>query len=143
MDIQLPLSEEHPLVKGSPLRIGRYYRLQAANLPTIDSLFFIHPLDESSPILLTFRITRNGECHVNGDTLRSIDKLNFPSHTNIRKFVVAVTPDGVDPKIKIPNTSSEGTGEKRRRDKKAPEEPWRAFHYPVSMEKLFPHNEDR
>jgi len=40
---------------------GHYYRLPAANFPTIDSLFLIHPTGEPSPILPMFQITRNIE----------------------------------------------------------------------------------
>ena len=108
-DLQLPQSEERPLDKGGRVCIGRYYRLQATDASTINSLFFFNPPGKSSPILLAFQITRDEECHINEETLRRIDGLDLSPHTNVRKFFVVVTPDDIQPKIEVPNALFGGT----------------------------------
>jgi len=135
--IQLPESGEHFLVEGDQLRVGQYYRLRAADFSSIDSLFFIHPHDEPSPILLAFQIRHNAVCDINEEDLRRVNGLNLP-HTNVRKFFVLVTPNDIQPGIEALNAFSEGTGGQRDMDQRTPGMHWQAFRQPVSMVGLFP-----
>lgn len=119
--LHLAVSEDHPLGEGIRLQIDRYYR-PPQNFPTIDSLLLIHPADEPSPILLMFQITRNKRKHdVKKCGLDRISKLKFPSNT--RRYYVAVTPLGIEPKIEVPKGPFKEVG---------------VFHHPVSNDTLFP-----
>ena len=81
-DIPLPESGEHLLDEGDLLCVGHYYHLQTANFTTIDSLFFIHPPGEPSPILLAFQIRHNTVCDVDEEELRRVNRLSSPTPTS-------------------------------------------------------------
>ena len=116
---QLAASEEYRLVDGTQLKTNCYYRPRD-NFPTIDSLLLIHPHGDSSPILLLFQMTRNKEKHdVKLAGLERVNNLGFPP--NARKYYVAVTPLGIEPKIEIPKGRFEGA----------------TFHHPVDDDTLF------
>ena len=112
-DIRLPRSWECVLDEGDSLRVDQYYHLGAANFSAIDSLFFIYPPGEPSPILLAFQIRHNTVCDVDKEDLRRVDGLTSP-HANARKFFVAVAPDSIQPGIETRKTFFEG-GRKRRK----------------------------
>jgi len=96
------VSEVHPLDKDKiQLQVDHYYRPTAKNHPTIDSLLLIRPEGEPSPILLMFQITHNEEEYdVNEVGLERIKELGLPPDT--RKYYVAVTPLGKQPRIVVP-----------------------------------------
>jgi len=119
--LHLTVSEEYPLDEGTKLQADRYYRPPKC-FPTIDSLLLVHPTDEPSPILLMFQITRNKRSHdVKKSGLDKINKLKFPSNT--RRYYVAVTPLGIEPRIEVPKGPFKKVG---------------VFHHPVSNDTLFP-----
>jgi len=64
MTFQLAASSEYLLSEGIELEVGCYYRPEAKNFATIDSLLLIHPCNDPFPILLMFQITRNQGGHV-------------------------------------------------------------------------------
>jgi len=116
---QLTVSEEHPLDDRAQLEINCYYR-PSSNFPTIDSLLLIHPDGDPSPILLLFQMTRNKEKHyVKLSGLEKVNNLGFPPNT--RKYYVAVTPLGIEPRIEIPKGRFVGA----------------VFHHPVDDDTLF------
>jgi len=139
--IQLPSSFQVPLDEGDRLFVGNYYNLRAANFSTIDSLFFVHPPDEPSPILLAFQIRHDAVCDVDKEDLRRVNRLNFPR--NVRKFFVAVTPDSIHPGAESLKTFFEGAGKRGRAVRQTPGKDWQVFRCPVSnsMEGLFREDE--
>ena len=59
--------------------MAHYYRSKSVDFPVIGSLLLIHPLDEPSPILLTFQIARVGTQHyVDVNDLYKTDDLDLP-----------------------------------------------------------------
>jgi len=104
-----------------------------SNFPTVDSLLFFNPLDNSSPILLMIQMTRAQAHDTKVEGLRNIDKLGFPSE--VRRYHVVVTPKGISPKITVP---LEYFGTKVEEVKRTPNEAFPVFHCPVSREELFP-----
>jgi len=136
-DIQLPESEEHLLDEGGELWVGHYYDLRTADFSTIDSLFFIHPPDEPSPILLAFQIRHNTACDAEVEDLRRVNQLSS-SHADIRKFFVVVTPDNIQPRPKALKTFFGGAVARRKVGQQTPRKDWQVFQYPVHMGGLFP-----
>lgn len=121
--LQLTVSEEHRLTEGIQLQTNHYYR-PARCFPTIDSLLLIHPRGDPSPILLMFQITRNkGKHYVKELGLEKIRGLKFPS--NARRYYVAVTPLGIEPKIVVPRGCFDEVD---------------VYHHPVGNDILFPHS---
>jgi len=104
-------SGEYLLDKGDQLHVGQYCRLKAADFSMIDSLFFILPSGEPSPILIAFRIRRNMVHDSIEEDLHRVDRLNLSPHT-IRKFFVVVTPDSIQPEIKALGTFLGGAGDR-------------------------------
>jgi hypothetical protein len=130
--LQLSRSEEHPLHEGIELDVGHYYRLPAKDFPTIDSLALIHPPGEPSPILLMFKITRDGSRYdVNPGSLLILEGLEFPPDT--RKYYVLVTPPGIKPQITVPKEHFTDRG----MDITKPDEIFPVFHCPVDTDMLF------
>jgi len=115
---RLAASSEYPLHGGIKLQVGRYYRPEANNFPTIDSLRLIRPSKDSPPILLMFQITRKGGHDVQVAGLDMIDMLKLPPNT--RRYYVAVTPDGIERPTQVPKGR------------------FKAFHHPVPRSTLFP-----
>ena len=126
-DLQLLGSGEHILVERDRLCDGQYL-----GHPDVD-------VGDHPAILLTFCATWNKEHDVSGEDLRRINGLNFPPPTNTYKYLVVATPDEVRPEIKVPRSFFEGEGQRERKGE-APEDLLPIFHYPVSMEELFPLN---
>ena len=135
--IQLPESREHLLDEGEQLCVGHYYQLQTTDFSTIDSLFFIHPPDEPSPILLAFQIRHKTVCDVEVEDLRRVDRLSS-SHTNIRKFFVVVTPDDIQPPLEALKAFFGGPMTRRAVGRWISRKDWQVFQYPVDMGGLFP-----
>ena len=126
MFLQLPPSEESPLVEQAELDVGHYYRPQANNFPAIDSLLLIHPPNES-PILLMFQMTRDKDGHgINKCGLIKVDAFNLPPNT--RKYYVVVTPYDIHPKImaSLSYLEDEDSGQA-----------FSVFHYPVHEDAIF------
>ena len=157
-DLQLVDSEEHDIAKGAKLKMGHYYRPKAVNFPAIDSLLLIHPLGEPSPILLMFQVTLNKKTHdAKLSGLRKIDELDLPS--DVRKYYIAVTPEGIWPKITVPisyldggqaegededEDEEEDEGEDEEEDEEmdqdvdvSPGRQFQVFNYPVRLDELF------
>jgi hypothetical protein len=131
-DLQLAESDEYPLVEGDRLRMNRYYRLDSIDFPATDSVLLIHPPGEPSPILLMFQMTRNKREHnVDEEGLGKIDDLRLPRHT--RRYYVVVTPEGIQPQIKVPPACFEGRGRRGI----SPDELFPVFHCPVRRNALF------
>ena len=129
-DLQLPESDEDTLVKGCDFYANRYYRLVSADFPEVHSLLLICPPDGSSPLLLIFHITRTAKAHdASEETLRSIDNLDLPKDT--RKYYVVVTPEGVEPEVRVPRSYFGRRGRTKLRDKVL-----RVFTYPVPFKVL-------
>jgi len=122
-DLQLPGSGEYHFVEGDQFCVGQCF----IDHPDADA-------GNSPPILLTFHITRNKEYNLNGEDLRRINGLNLPPHTSICKYFVVITPDDIQPEIKVPKALFEG---EEQTEGEAPEDLFSMFHYPVSMEELF------
>lgn len=102
MRLKLPQSDEYPLPKEGTLEVGRYYRPESTTFPTFDSFFIVDLPESEERALLMFQITRNKAKHdVKPDGLFTINKL-IPE--GIHKYYVAVTPEGLRPKITIPNS---------------------------------------
>jgi len=118
--LELTVSQDHRLDEGAQLQVDRYYRPKANSLPTLDSLLLIHPRGGPSPILLMFQITCEEGCGVKEVGLEKIERLKFPLDT--RRYYVAVTPAGIEPKIKVPKGRSANAG---------------VFHHPVNEDILF------
>ena len=137
IDLQLIKSDEHPLFEDE-FHANRYYRPTSTNFPTIDSLLLIHPPD-SPPILLAFQIARNKKEHnVNEAGLQRIDKMikklkSTEDTQNARLYFVVVTPEEVEPEIKVHKAYFGMTG-----NEKLPVEKFQVFNYPVSVDALFP-----
>ena len=137
IDLQLIKSDEHRLLEDE-FHANRYYRPTSTNFPTIDSLLLIHPPD-SPPILLAFQITRNKKEHdVNEAGLQRIDKMikklkSTEDTQNARLYFVVVTPEDVEPEIKVHKAYFGMTG-----NEKLPVEKFQVFNYPVSVDALFP-----
>jgi len=123
----LRASAEHPLIEGARLDKNRYYRPEASNFPTIDSLLLIHPISETHPILLMFQITRAQETHETKLVgLQKVDDLVLPPKT--QKYYVLVTPAGIQPKITVPIAYFQG---------KLIDNTLKVFHHPINSEDLF------
>jgi hypothetical protein len=132
MVLELPSSDEHPLVKGDHLRMNCYYRPDSSNFPGIDSLLLILYPGELSPILLVFRMTQDTDEHnMNEEGLRKIDELTLPLGT--RRCLVLVTPENAYPQIKVPATYFPNRG----RIGVSANIQFPVFHYPVRMGTLF------
>jgi len=123
IDFQLPESEEHRLDEGVKLSIGKYCRPDVSNFPTVDSIY-AEGVDPSSTLTM-FQITRNKKEHdVNPEGLDRIDKLDLGLVKNVRKQLVVITPEDIQPKIKVPMTlfkvGGDGTdgGQKANRGRK-------------------------
>jgi len=98
---ELPPSEDHPLRENKKLEVGRYYRPESTTFSTIDSLFFIQPPDEPTPVLLMFHFLCNESQHDAEERgLRDVDGLEIPLEA--RKYYIAVTPEGLRLKITVP-----------------------------------------
>ena len=120
---RLVASPEYPLDRGIKLVVGRYYRPDAKNFATIDALLLIKPPKDPDHILLMFQIIRNRSKHdVKVAGLDMIEELKLPPNTH--KYYVAVTADGIEPSIQVP--------EGRFKDVQA-------YHHPVPQSTLFPH----
>jgi hypothetical protein len=123
-NFQLAASSEYPLDRGINLELDRYYRPEARNFPTIDSLPLIRPINEASPILLMFQMTRSQDGHgVEEAGLEIINGLMFPPGT--RMYYVVVTPLGTEPQIRVPTGCFQDV---------------HVFHHPVHPNTLFPSN---
>ena len=134
MDLQLPNSHERTLVEGGEFHMNCYYRLGSADFPGIDSLLPICPPDGSPPVLLMFRITSGTVTYdMIEEGFRKIDNLGLSP--NIRKYYVVVTPESVNPRMRVSGEySREGWG-------KVLGKVSRVFNYPVPADVLFPENE--
>ena len=127
--LQLTRSEEYPFIEGHKLRRDRYYRVESTN-SAVHSLLLIRPPGEL-PILLIFRMIHDqGEYDANMDGLLKINDSNVSPKA--RRCCVVVTPENFHPEIKVP---MEYFGDKGRQ--MPPDEVFRVFHCPVSMNKLF------
>ena len=126
-DFQLAVSKQHSLDEGAELQVDHYYRPPSPNFPTIDSLLLIRPDRNLPPILLMFQITLNQEEHdVKEVGLCAIDRLKLPPDT--RRYYVAVTPRGIEPRIKVLKGRFSEVG---------------VFHHPVHPDRLFPKSAGR
>jgi hypothetical protein len=131
MDFQLPMSDDYPLEEGAELQAGRYYRPRSTNFPMIDSVFYDNPTGEQ-PILLVFQFTRNKDKHDAEKTgFHRLENLKIASNTH--RYHVVVTPDGIQPDIRIPKDYFPKEDRKREPDTVFP-----IFHYPVSEGAVFP-----
>lgn len=126
-DVQLARSDEYPLVEGGGFHVNRYYRPESTDLHSIDSLLLVHPPDVP-PVLLMFRIIGSEKEHdVNEDDLRRIGELDLAEGT--RMCYVIVTPEGVEPEIKVPRMVDEG---------QLSDNMFQVFNYPVPLSEVFP-----
>ena len=128
--LRLPSSDEQSLAGG--LSTGSYYRPKSANFPTIDSLLLARYEHTRRDVLLLFRIAYTTEkINVSKDSLRGIDELVLPQ-INTTKWYMVVTPEGVEPKVKVPFAyfGMEGGGFPHGKGISL-------FHYPVPADVLF------
>jgi len=122
MPFSLAASSEYPLSEGIELQVDRYYRPEAKNFATIDSLRLIPPFEYPFPILLMFQITRNQGGHdVKEAGLDMINTLKLPPNT--RRYYVAVTPYNMELPIHVPKGCFKDGY---------------VFHHPVPQSTLFP-----
>jgi len=128
MDLRLRDSDESPLVEGGGFYVNTCHRLTSPEFPGIDSLLIVHPPNGSPPILLIFSIAHNAKVHdVSEEGFRRINNLGLSPDT--RMYYVVVTPECIEPEIRIP----EGYFMKGR--EKAP---GKVFNYPIPMNVLLP-----
>ena len=114
-------SSEYPLDEGIKLEVGRYYRPEAKNFPTIDALLLIQPKD-CLHVLLMFQITRNQSGHdVKEAGLDMITMLKLSVNTQM--YYVAITPHNTEPAIRVPKGCFKDV---------------HVFHHPVPQSMLFP-----
>ena len=129
--LQLTGSEGRLLAEGVKSEVGHYYRIQATDSDSINSLFLVYPPDEPSPVLLMFWIAWNETRQdISEGDLRRIDGLNLPPNTRRWYVVVVVTPHDVWPEIRVPEVYVRGRG---KRGRKA-EDIFPVFHCPVWMD---------
>jgi len=62
------------------------------------------------------------------EDLRRLDGLTFSPNTNIRKFIVVITPDSIQPGIETLGTFLGGAEERKEWGEQMPEGRWRVFH---------------
>ena len=125
--------------EGEQLTSGKYYRAPKVNFPAVDSLFFIEPPDEPSPILLMFQITQNHSEHdANSLGLDAVGRLVPP---NTRKWYVVVTPVDIEPGIKVARKyfSDQGVDVKNVEGADAL---LRVFHCLIPTQNMFLHESD-
>ena len=128
-------SAEYPLTTATHLEENCYYRPEAKNFPTIDSLLIVHPDGEPLPILLMFQITRSGHHDAKIGGLRKVDNLHLPAP--IKKYYVVVTPENAYPQITVPiRYFVEDRGVSVDVGRSADEE-FPVFQYLVRLENLF------
>jgi len=125
--------------EGEQLTSGNYYRAPKVKFPAVDSLFFIEPPDEPSPILLMFQITQNHSEHdANSLGLDAVGRLVPP---NTRKWYVVVTPVDIEPGINVARKyfSDQGVDVKNVEGADAL---LRVFHCLIPTENMFLHESD-
>ena len=114
--------------------MGIYYRLESTDFETIDSLLLVRDRGRSQHVLLLFRITCNTEeLEVSEEDLRGIDGFVLPKNT--RKYHVVVTPQGVEPEIKVPEAYLGKEGKR-----KLSGGGFLVFNCPIPANVLFPQN---
>ena len=131
--LQLTGSEEHRLVAEARLDVGFYYRLDAADSHSINSLSLVHHPDQPSPTLLVFWFAWNKtELTLNEGSLRRICGFECPPDTH--RCCVVVTTGSVQPQIRVPGTFFSHRGQEET-------EPgnciFPAFHCHISASALF------
>ena len=135
---KLPDLKLRSLETGTNPQEDTYYIPKSPDFPSINSLLFFNPLDNSPPILFIFQMTQARTHDVKVEGLRSIDGLDFPK--NVRKYYVMVTRDDAFPKVAVP-IEYFPCGGKWERAVDSPDEAFPVLRYSVPRKVLFPQTE--